>query len=169
MAARLKNLGWIEPLPINLIPNYVEPRPAVPQPRLGPRARTFTCRGRPGYTGFAYNPSVTGRELTSVNDLFDAECKGKVGMFTEMRDTLGLTMLGLGLDPSTADEDGDEPGARQDRRRRPTAGQIRRFTGNDYLQDIENGNFAACMAWSGDIAQSTNPDVKFVYPRGGRR
>ena len=46
-------------------------------------------------------------------------------------------------------------------------GQIRRFTGNDYLQDIENGNFAACVAWSGDIAQTANPDVRFVFPEEG--
>ena len=46
-------------------------------------------------------------------------------------------------------------------------GQVRRFTGNDYLQDIENGNFAACIAWSGDIAQSPNPDVHFVFPEEG--
>ena len=45
--------------------------------------------------------------------------------------------------------------------------QIRRFTGNDYLQDIQNGNFAACIAWSGDIAQTANPDVHFVFPEEG--
>ena len=47
------------------------------------------------------------------------------------------------------------------------SGQIRRFTGNDYLQDIQNGNFAACIAWSGDIAQTANPDVHFVFPEEG--
>ncbi len=87
-------------------------------------------------------------------------------MFSEMRDTLGLTMFSLGLDPSTADEAGMNKAL--DKLDAATkAGQVRRFTGNDYLQDIDNGNFAVCVAWSGDIAQSTNPDVKFVYPDEG--
>ena len=87
-------------------------------------------------------------------------------MFSEMRDTLGLAMFSLGLDPSTADEAGMNKAL--DKLDAATkAGQFRRYTGNDYLQDIDNGNFAVCMAWSGDIAQSTNPDVKFVYPEEG--
>lgn len=166
MVARLKNLGWIEPLPTNLIPNSKNLDPSYLNLNWDLGARTF-MPWQAGYTGFAYNMSVTGRELTSVNELFSEEWKGKVGMFTEMRDTLGLTMLSLGLDPSTADEAGmnqalDKLGAAT------KAGQFRRFTGNDYLQDIDNGNFAVCVAWSGDIAQSTNPDVHFVYPEEGR-
>jgi spermidine/putrescine transport system substrate-binding protein len=75
-------------------------------------------------------------------------------------------MFSLGLDPSTADEAGMNQAL--DKLEVATdAGQFRRFTGNDYLQDIDNGNFAVCMAWSGDIAQSTNPDVNFVYPAEG--
>ena len=83
-----------------------------------------------------------------------------------MRDTLGLVMLGQGNDPATATE--DTMNEALDAIEEATAsGQIRRFTGNDYLQDIDNGNFAACIAWSGDIAQSTNPDVHFVFPEEG--
>ena len=33
------------------------------------------------------------------------------------------------------------------------SGQIRRFTGNDYTQDLLSGNVAAAIAWSGDIIQ----------------
>ena len=165
MVARLKSLGWVEALPTNLIPNSKNLDPQYLDLSWDVGARTF-MPWQAGYTGFAYNQSVTGRELTSVNELFSDEWKGRVGMFSEMRDTLGLTMFSLGLDPSTADEAGmnqalDKLEASTD------AGQFRRFTGNDYLQDIDNGNFAVCMAWSGDIAQSTNPDVHFVYPEEG--
>ena len=165
MVARLKNLGWVESLPTNLIPNAKNLDPAYLDLAWDLGARTF-MPWQAGYTGFAYNPSVTGRELTSVNELFNEEWKGKVGMFTEMRDTLGLTMFSIGLDPSTADEAGMNK-ALDKLEAATNAGQFRRFTGNDYLQDIDNGNFAVCMAWSGDIAQSTNPDVKFVFPDEG--
>jgi spermidine/putrescine transport system ATP-binding protein len=165
MVARLKNLGWVEALPTNLIPNAKNLDPAYLDLSWDLGARTF-MPWQAGYTGFAYNQSVTGRELTSVNELFSEEWKGRVGMFSEMRDTLGLTMFSIGLDPSTADEAGMNK-ALDKLEASTNAGQFRRFTGNDYLQDIDNGNFAVCMAWSGDIAQSTNPDVKFVYPDEG--
>ena len=55
-----------------------------------------------GMVGIGYNPKKTGRELTSVEDLFDPKFKGQVTMLTEMRDTRGLIMLGLGADPTKA-------------------------------------------------------------------
>ena len=49
------------------------------------------------------------------------------------------------------------------------AGQIRAFTGNEYIQDLTAGNIVACEAWSGDVisAQGDNPDIKFVVPEEG--
>ncbi len=45
------------------------------------------------HAGLAYNRSKTGRDLTSLRDLFDPAFKGRVTMQTEVRDTLGLVML----------------------------------------------------------------------------
>jgi spermidine/putrescine transport system substrate-binding protein len=122
-----------------------------------------------GISGIAYNLSATGRELGSVADLFDPAFKGKIGMLTEMRDTMGLVMLGEGIDPSTADTfDKAEP-AFDKLAQAKADGQIRAFTGNDYLDDLNVGNFAACVAWSGDVLQLTkdNPDVRFLIPEEG--
>ncbi|HNI34160.1 MAG TPA: polyamine ABC transporter ATP-binding protein [Microthrixaceae bacterium] len=165
MAARIRSKDWIAPLPFNLIPNYVNLDPQYLAASWDPGAK-FNLPWQAGVTGIAYNIAETGRELTGVADLFDPEFKGRVGFFTEMRDTLGLVMLEMGADPAKPTEDSINAaldrieGAKND-------GQIRRFTGNDYLQDIQNGNFAACIAWSGDIAQATNPDVRFVFPEEG--
>jgi spermidine/putrescine transport system ATP-binding protein len=165
MAARLKSNDWLAPLPFNLIPNYVNLEPQFLNLEWD-RGAKYHLPWQAGITGFAYNATVTGRELKSINDLFDPEFSGQIGMFTEMRDTLGLVMLGQGNDPATATE--DTMNEALDAVEEATAnGQIRRFTGNDYLNDIDNGNFAACIAWSGDIAQSTNPDVHFVFPEEG--
>ncbi|MBU6202354.1 MAG: extracellular solute-binding protein, partial [Acidobacteria bacterium] len=48
-------------------------------------------------------------------------------------------------------------------------GQIRAFTGNDYLDDLANGNFAACIGWSGDVVQLSKDSeaVRFVIPEEG--
>jgi spermidine/putrescine transport system ATP-binding protein len=165
MAARLKGNEWLAPLPFNLIPNYVNLEPQYLNLDWD-RGAKYHLPWQAGITGFAYNASVTGREVRSINELFNPEFRGQIGMFTEMRDTLGLVMLGQGNDPAAATE--DTMNEALDAIEEATAnGQIRRFTGNDYLNDIDNGNFAACIAWSGDIAQSTNPDVHFVFPEEG--
>ena len=48
-------------------------------------------------------------------------------------------------------------------------GQIRRFTGNDYGDDLAAGNVAIAQAYSGDVVQlqADNPDLEFVVPEAG--
>ena len=167
MAARLKNLGWIEPLPIDRIPNRVNL-----EDRFLSQAWDFgalySLPWQAGITGIAYNPELTGRELHSVMDIFDPEFKGRVAMLTEMADTVGLIMLGLGLDPTVVDEDGANQ-ALDRLEEAVNADQIRQFTGNEYLGGLENGNFAACFAWSGDVVQLQydRPDIEFLIPEEG--
>jgi spermidine/putrescine transport system substrate-binding protein len=47
-------------------------------------------------------------------------------------------------------------------------GQILKFTGNEYLQGLEDGSIAACIAWSGDV-YSLDPKlgIEFVVPEEG--
>ena len=46
-------------------------------------------------------------------------------------------------------------------------GQIRSFTGNEYIQDLLAGNVLACEAWSGDIASTADPNLVFLPPEEG--
>ncbi|MEI7546763.1 MAG: spermidine/putrescine ABC transporter substrate-binding protein [Actinomycetota bacterium] len=173
MAARLKNLGWIEPLPLAdndgtpLIPNRVnlEDRFLTEQWNFG---ATYSLPWQAGLTGIAYNPQLTGREIKSVMDLLDPEFKGKVACLTEMRDTIGLFMMALGHDPSVLDEDAINE-ALDTIEQATKKGQFRAFTGNEYTGSLETGDFVACVAWSGDIVQLnlTRPDIKFVLPEEG--
>lgn len=165
MAARLKSKGWISPLPFNLIPNYQNLDPSYLD--LGwDRGAKYHLPWQAGFTGFAYNIDITGRELKSFSELLTPEFAGKIGFFTEMRDTLGLVMLAQGNDPTAATEDTMNQ-ALDSIEELTNSGHVRRFTGNDYLEDIQSGNFAACIAWSGDIAQAENPAVRFVFPEEG--
>src|SRR6185295_500338 len=63
--------------------------------------RKFSVPWLSGMTGIGYNPKKTGRELTSMNDIFDPKYKGQVTMLTEGVAHLGqhgdLT-LGLGVE-----------------------------------------------------------------------
>jgi spermidine/putrescine transport system substrate-binding protein len=48
-------------------------------------------------------------------------------------------------------------------------GQIRRFTGNDYADDLAAGNVVVAQAYSGDVVQlqADNPDLRFIVPDSG--
>ena len=46
-------------------------------------------------------------------------------------------------------------------------GQIRRFTGNDYTEDITSGNAVASIGWSGDGYLISNPDAEWRMPDEG--
>jgi len=167
MAARLIGLGWVRALPLDKIPNAANLVPTLQKPTWDPDG-TFTLPYQSGMTGIAYNISITGRELTSFADIYDPAFKGKVGMLTEWRDTVGLTMLLLGEDPAEATIDSAAE-ALDKIEQAANDGQIRQFTGNDYMDDLASGNFAACVGWSGDISQLAldNPDVRFVIPDEG--
>ncbi len=167
LAARLKNLGWIEQLPLDRIPNRVNLEERFLN-QAWDYGAAYSLPWQAGITGFAYDPALTGRELRSIMDLFDPEFEGRVAMLTEMRDTVGLVMLGLGHDPTVLNEDGAMEAL--DRIEEATnSGQIRAFTGNEYLRSLESGDFVACMAWSGDVVQLQydRPDIQFVIPEEG--
>jgi spermidine/putrescine transport system substrate-binding protein len=167
MAGRLIGLGWVQEIPFDDIPNASNLVPELVNPSWDPEG-SFSLPWQSGMTGIAYNVSATGRELTSMADLFDPEFAGRIGMLTEMRDTVGLLLLLEGIDPAEATIESAEPAfARLEAAK--DDGTIRQFTGNDYMDDLASGNFAACIGWSGDISQLAldNPDLRFVIPDEG--
>jgi spermidine/putrescine transport system substrate-binding protein len=168
MTARLISLGWVDRLPLDQVPNRVNLVDGLVNASWDPTGE-YSLPWQTGMTGIAYNLEATGRELGSVADLFDPAFKGKIGMLTEMRDTIGLLLLGQGIDPATVSTFDDAAAAFDQLEQAKSDGQIRAFTGNDYLDDLSSGNFAACVGWSGDILQlgRDNPNVKFVIPEEG--
>ena len=167
LAARLIQLGWADPLPLDGVANASRLIPSLRKPSWDPSGR-FTLPWQSGITGIAYNIEATGRPLTSVDDLFDPQLKGKVGFLTDMRDTMGMLMLADGKDITRPSYEAAAPSfARLEQAKKN--GQIRAFTGNDYQDDLLAGNFAACVAWSGDVAQLAleQPKVRFLVPKSG--
>ena len=85
-----------------------------------------------------------------------------------MRDSIGMTLLDMGKDPADfTTDDFDAAVARI--QKAVDKGQIRRFTGNDYTSDLTSGDFAACIAWAGDVVQlkADSPDIDFLIPDSG--
>jgi spermidine/putrescine transport system substrate-binding protein len=89
-------------------------------------------------------------------------------MLQEPYDAAGLTLCGMGIDPSTAKID-DILKAIDKIDQANQKGQFRRFTGNDYTTDLSKGNTWLAMAYSGDLVQlqADNPGLEFVFPKEG--
>ena len=167
VAGRMIRLGYATPLDVAAFPNRVNLSPLAQDADFDP-GRRYTVPWLFGMVGLGYNPRVTGRDITSVQDLFDPAFKGRVTMVTEMRDTLGLVMLGEGRDPARCTAADIRTAAARVKQARQS-GQVRAFTGNDYTEDLANGNIAIAIAWSGDIQglHADNPDLRWVAPREG--
>lgn len=170
LAARMIRLGWVQTLDAANLPHaYTHLAAEFRNPDWDPgRAHSYPWTGIPAV--IAYNKKATGgRSVTSVSQLLeDPELKGRVGLLTEMRDTVGLTLLDMGKRPE--DVTADDYGAAIARLRKASdRGQIRRFTGNDYTGDLTRGDLAACMAWAGDLIQlrADNPEIEFAVPDAG--
>ena len=168
MAARMVELGWLQKLDhgnlanvdANLVGN-------LKTPDWDPK-RDYSVPWQSGFTGIAYNAKYTG-EVGSFEELLTKpELKGKISLLREMRDTMGFMLKVVGADPSDfTDEDWDSAIGRLEEV--VASGQVRRFTGNDYVDDLNKGDIVACEAWSGDVIamQYDNPDIKWVVPEEG--
>ena len=168
MAARMIRLGYVEPIAKEATPNASNLVATLQSPGWDAE-REYTLPWQSGLTGIAYDPRLTGGDVTSIEQLFtDPSLKGKVTALSELPDTMGLILLELGADPTAVDAGAFDDGIAM-LQEAVDSGQIRRFTGNDYAPLLANGDIAACIAWSGDVVQLQldNPRLEFRIPDKG--
>jgi spermidine/putrescine transport system substrate-binding protein len=167
MSTKMHKLAYVQNLDKSELP-VVEKNmlPSLKNPDFDPD-RDFTVPWQSGMTGLVVRKDLA-PDIKSINDLFDPKYKGKVTVLREMRDTLPVMLLAAGVDP--ADATTEEWMEQIDRlQENIDNGQIRRFTGNDYIQDLAKGTVVAAIGWSGDAvqAQFDNPDIQYVQPAEG--
>ena len=159
--------GWVQKLDKERIPNIENLIDAQASPPFDPE-REYSLPWQSGMTGIAWNEELTG-PVESIEQLFeDPKLKGKVSMLLEMADSVGLVMLANGDDPGTVTDETFQ--AAVDRVQAAVdSGQVVRFTGNDFAQPLTQGEFAASVAWSGDMIQllADNPKLKWGVPEDG--
>jgi spermidine/putrescine transport system substrate-binding protein len=152
MAARLIRLKWVEQMDLGNMPNVVANLQDVYKNVTWDPTNDHHVPWQSGMTGLGYDKAKTG-DLTSLDALYDPKYKGKVDFLTEMRDSIGLTMLKLGLDPSKATKE-DCDAAVAEIKKAVDAGIVRAFKGNAYAEDLKSGDAVLSMAWSGDMVQA---------------
>jgi spermidine/putrescine transport system substrate-binding protein len=167
MAARLIDLNWVQKLDHSKLPN-VEANLIgfLKSPDWDPN-RDYTVPWQSGMTGICYNSDLTD-PVTSFKELLTRpDLAGKVDLLTEMRDTMGFMLLLVGADPEDF-TDAEFAAAIDELQKYVDNGQIRRFTGNDYTDDMKSGDIVACEAWSGDVINILGGGkFKWVPPEEG--
>ena len=168
MAARLIRLGYVNEIDSSAIPNASNLLPSLASPSFDPERR-YSMPWQSGFTAIAYNENAIDTPVTSITEMLTRpDLAGRVAVFTEMRDTVGLVMLDQGADPSDfTDEQFDDAIALL--QEAADSGHIRSFADANYGQSLSNGNFAASMTYSGDINQLRldNPELTLVIPEAG--
>ena len=167
MAARLNGLGWLNPISDARWTNKKNLRPDLLNAKAD-EGRKFSAPYMSGMVGIAYNRAATGRDLTKVEDMWDPAFKGRVSLLSDLQDGLGMFMMSVGQSPEKPTAEGVQKAADLISEQKEK-GQIRRFTGNDYADDLAAGNIIVAQAWSGDVVQlqKDNPDLQFVIPESG--
>ena len=168
MAARMKRLGYVQKFDKSSMPNATANLiPRLQHPGFDPN-REFSMPWQSGMTGIIYRKDKVKTPPKTVDALFDPAYKGKVTMLTEMRDTVGLVTAWQGGDPEKATLD-EYMKAIDKVQEGVDSGQIRGFTGNEYIKDIPKGDSWVIFGWSGDAVQlkADNPNVEFVLPESG--
>jgi spermidine/putrescine transport system substrate-binding protein len=165
MAKQMHDLGYLQEIDHADLPTVFKTlSPGLRSPEFDPE-RKFSVPWQGGMTGIWVDTSKA-PEIHSVNDLFDPKYKGKVTMLEELRETPALVMLAEGVDPAKASAEQwlnaiDKLKAAAD------SGQIRKFTGNEYTEDLTAGNIVAAIGWSGDASLIENENAEWRMPTEG--
>src|SRR6185312_2910566 len=152
MVDRLIRFGYTQELDHANIPNFKNLVPAYLNVDFD-KGRKMSIPWQGGFAGIAWNKDKIPGGLTSVSDLWDKSLKGRVGVLSEMRDTMGCIMQDLGTKIDGKWGDDEYSAAIDVLQKQVDDGQIRNIKGNSYKEDLQNGDTLAAIVWSGDITQ----------------
>jgi len=166
---KLMALGYLAPLNREYLSNFTEFADEYHTMSAYDYGNKYTVPYASGITGIAYNPERTGREITSVKDLWDPAFKGRVGMMADPQEIANFGMFYKGISPDDSGVD-DWKAAAEALKKQRDDGIVRAYYEQDYIQPLVNGDIWLTMAWSGDIYQvnaEEGSNLKFVIPEEG--
>jgi spermidine/putrescine transport system substrate-binding protein len=165
MAKRMFDLGYLQEIDHDDLPTVFDNiLPQFEESDVDP-GRTHQIPWQGGQTGVWVDTNEA-PEIDSVSDLLDPKYKGQVTMLTEMRDTVPLLLQSEGIPPDEATKE-EWLAAIDTLREARDSGQIRRFTGNEYTEDLTAGNVVASLGWSGDSSLIGREGVEWRRPTDG--
>ncbi|MWB98770.1 extracellular solute-binding protein [Agromyces sp. MMS17-SY077] len=169
MIARWIRLGYAQELDHANIPNLSNLTPSLQNVDFD-EGRAYSVPWQGGFAGIAWNKEKLPQGLKSVEDLWNPELKGRVGVLSEMRDTMGLLMLQNGVDIAGDWGDDEFAAAIDQLTKQVEDGQVRNIKGNSYLEDLKSEDTLAAICWSGDITvinAEAGDKWEFIIPEAG--
>jgi spermidine/putrescine transport system substrate-binding protein len=165
---RMMRQGYLQKLEKSAIPAVEENlSPQFKNPKYDP-GNQFSVPWQSGMMGIAVRKDLA-PDIKSACDLFDPKYKGKIELFTEMRQTLGVIMKCMGIDTDKPISEEDWMAAINKVKQAKEDGQMRKFAGNDWTSELLRGDVVASTGAAGDTYQleQENPDVTWVMPSDG--
>jgi spermidine/putrescine transport system substrate-binding protein len=169
LAAKIISNGWAEKIDQGNVPNCTANIRDALKNQVWDPGNDYHYPWQSGMTGIGYNKGVLAAagkaEPKSLVDLYALPAK-RVSFLTESRDTFGLGLLKLGIDPNPATVTDDNLQAVHDDIKPLVDGGLI-FADNSYLKNFATKKTWAAMVWSGDLASSGTEGDTFVVPTEG--
>jgi spermidine/putrescine transport system substrate-binding protein len=161
--------GFLAPLDHSKLPNYVANADPSYANTAYDKGNVYSVPWTSGITGIAYDPKKITRPITKLADLWDPAFKGKVGMYSDTQELANFGLMALGLNPDESTPE-DWKKAAEKLKEQKSAGLVRNYYDQSYVDALGKGEVWITQAWSGDIFQknvSDGTDFKFVIPEEG--
>ncbi len=119
-----------------------------------------------GMVGLLYNTKVVKEAPTSWDALWDEQYRGRILMYNNSRDTLGVSLLRNGHSLNTTDK-AELQAANQALMAQKDL--LQAYVSDDIFGKMESGSAVLCPAYGGDALSmmGENPDLNCVFPEEG--
>lgn len=122
-----------------------------------------------GSTGIAWNSKFIKEPISSITDLWNPKYAGHVGMMSDIQEIGNFGLYKIGVAPEKSGP-ADWQKAANVLKAQKSAGIVRQYYDQSYINALAKGDTWISMAWSGDIFQqnlSSGSQLKFVVPKEG--
>jgi putrescine transport system substrate-binding protein len=161
------NLGLIEPLRQDLIPNLTNLDREFVDTDYDPGNR-YTVPYQWGTTGIGFNRLRAGEGVSSWSVVFQpsAAMGGHVTLLREVTDLIGCALIYLGRSPNSIKDSDLNDVVKLVRSIKP---RLKGFTTDTYIDELAANETWLAQGWSGDVfqAQDQNQDVSYTIPKEG--
>ncbi|HVU14886.1 MAG TPA: spermidine/putrescine ABC transporter substrate-binding protein [Phototrophicaceae bacterium] len=166
MVATMIQLGIVQPLDLDKIPNFANVSESLKNPVYDP-GNKYSVPYQWGTVVIGYNKAKVGHDVTSWNDLFNYT-GGKVAWLDDERAMLGIALTMLGDDANSTDE--TQIDAARDFLI-AHGSNVAAIASDDGQAMLERGDVDMTVEYSGDIYQIMSncncQDYGFVIPKEG--
>jgi spermidine/putrescine transport system substrate-binding protein len=162
-------LGEFTPLDQKLMTNFYQNASAKFKSRSFDPGNTYGMPWASGSTGIAWNPKFIKEPISSIDDLWNPKYAGHVGMMSDIQEIGNFGLYKIGVAPETSTQ-ADWQKAADALKAQKSAGIVRQYYDQSYINALAKGDTCISMAWSGDIFQqnlSSGSELKFVVPKEG--